>query len=179
MRWQRNHHTCHKVCSNSALVYRDYVCVCVCVAGPNVCRSTEQQKGMGMVPKRAVNVMSCQIARFLQLTQSSIVPIGYHVQRKVCVTPLSFPPTLFPSPFSLTFPPLFFPLPLPLPLPQSLNSLCLIPPSPLVISTVICSQTRQEESQHSQLINGARETTERLTQLYINWWREIFVRHKY
>jgi coronin-7 len=50
--------------------------------GPSVYRGTEQQKGMGMVPKRAVNVMSCQIARFLQLTQSSIIPIGYHVQRK-------------------------------------------------------------------------------------------------
>ncbi|CAI8048909.1 Coronin-7 [Geodia barretti] len=51
--------------------------------GPNVYRGAEQQKGMGMVPKRAVNVMSCQIARFLQLTQNSIIPVGYHVQRKV------------------------------------------------------------------------------------------------
>ncbi|CAI8054249.1 Coronin-7 [Geodia barretti] len=50
--------------------------------GPNVYRGAEQQKGMGMVPKRAVNVMSCQIARFLQLTQNSIIPVGYHVQRK-------------------------------------------------------------------------------------------------
>ena len=46
-------------------------------------RGADQQKGMGMVPKRAVNVMSCQIARFLQLTQSAIIPVGYHVQRKV------------------------------------------------------------------------------------------------
>ena len=52
-------------------------------AGPNVYRGVEQQKGMGMVPKRAVNMMSCQIARFLQLTQSAIIPVGYHVQRKV------------------------------------------------------------------------------------------------
>ena len=36
-----------------------------------------------MVPKRAVDVMSCQIVRFLQLTQSSIIPVAYHVQRKV------------------------------------------------------------------------------------------------
>jgi coronin-7 len=50
--------------------------------GPNVYRGADQQKGMGMVPKRAVNVMSCQIARFLQLTQSAIIPVGYHVQRK-------------------------------------------------------------------------------------------------
>jgi coronin-7 len=47
-----------------------------------VYRGVEQQKGVGMVPKRAVNVMSCQVARFLQLTQSAIIPIGYHVQRK-------------------------------------------------------------------------------------------------
>ena len=51
--------------------------------GPNVYRGAEQQKGMGMVPKRAVNIMSCQIARFLQLTQNAIIPVGYHVQRKV------------------------------------------------------------------------------------------------
>ena len=36
-----------------------------------------------MVPKRAVDVKSCQIVRFLQLTQSSIIPVAYHVQRKV------------------------------------------------------------------------------------------------
>ena len=46
-------------------------------------RGVEQQKGMMMVPKRAVDVMSCQIACFLQLTQNAIIPIGYHVQRKV------------------------------------------------------------------------------------------------
>ena len=46
-------------------------------------RSSTQHKGMCMVPKRAVDVMSCQIVRLLQLTQSAIVPIGYHVQRKV------------------------------------------------------------------------------------------------
>ena len=36
-----------------------------------------------MVPKRAVEVMSCQIARLLQLTQHSVIPVAYHVQRKV------------------------------------------------------------------------------------------------
>ena len=56
-------------------------------------RGREQQKGMGMVPKRAVDVMSCQIARFMQLTQNSIIPISYHVQRKV-----TLPPSLPPSP---------------------------------------------------------------------------------
>ena len=42
-----------------------------------------QQKGLCMVPKRAVDVMSCQIARFMLLSQNSIVPVGFHVQRKV------------------------------------------------------------------------------------------------
>lgn len=36
-----------------------------------------------MVPKRALNVMTCEIVRLLQLTQSAVVPISYHVQRKV------------------------------------------------------------------------------------------------
>lgn len=51
--------------------------------GGHVFRSATQHKGMCMVPKRAMDVMSCQIVRLLQLTQSAIVPIGYHVQRKV------------------------------------------------------------------------------------------------
>jgi len=36
-----------------------------------------------MVPKQALVVMGCEIARLLQLTQNSIVPISYAVQRKV------------------------------------------------------------------------------------------------
>ena len=51
--------------------------------GPAVYHGNAQQKGMGMVPKRAVEVMSCQIARLLQLTQHSVIPVAYHVQRKV------------------------------------------------------------------------------------------------
>jgi len=51
--------------------------------GGHVYRGSTQHKGMCMVPKRAVDVMSCQIVRLLQLTQSAVVPIGYHVQRKV------------------------------------------------------------------------------------------------
>lgn len=53
------------------------------VQGGHVYRGSTQHKGMCMVPKRAVDVMSCQIVRLLQLTQSAVVPIGYHVQRKV------------------------------------------------------------------------------------------------
>ena len=79
-------------------------------AGPDVYRGREQQKGMGMVPKRAVDVMSCQIARFMQLTQNSIIPISYHVQRKVTLPPslLSLPPSLH-LPLSPSLPPLLPP----------------------------------------------------------------------
>ena len=51
--------------------------------GPHVYRSPVAHKGMAMVPKRAVDVMAGQVVRLLQLTQNAIVPIGYHVQRKV------------------------------------------------------------------------------------------------
>lgn len=37
-----------------------------------------------MVPKLALDVMSCEVMRVLQLTDSCIVPISYHVPRKVC-----------------------------------------------------------------------------------------------
>lgn len=36
-----------------------------------------------MVPKCITDVMSCEIVRLLQLTQNAIIPISYHVQRKV------------------------------------------------------------------------------------------------
>ena len=36
-----------------------------------------------MVPKRALNVLSCEVTRLLQLTQNAIIPISYHIQRKV------------------------------------------------------------------------------------------------
>ena len=52
-------------------------------AGPHLYRGSTQHKGMAMVPKQALVVMSCEIARLLQLTKNSIVPISYVVQRKV------------------------------------------------------------------------------------------------
>jgi len=66
-------------------------CACTCmpiniyslIAGPNLYRGTLQQKGMAMVPKRALVVMGCEIARLLQLTQNAIVPISFCIQRKV------------------------------------------------------------------------------------------------
>ena len=36
-----------------------------------------------MVPKLALDVLSCEVMRVLQLTDSFIVPINYHVPRKV------------------------------------------------------------------------------------------------
>ena len=53
------------------------------LTGPHLYRGSTQNKGMAMVPKQALVVMGCEIARLLQLTQNSIVPISYVVQRKV------------------------------------------------------------------------------------------------
>lgn len=36
-----------------------------------------------MIPKRAVDVMSCEINRLLVLSQNAIVPVAFHVQKKV------------------------------------------------------------------------------------------------
>ena len=43
----------------------------------------EQHKGMAIVPKFAVDVMSCEVVRILQLTKSSVVPLSYCVPRRV------------------------------------------------------------------------------------------------
>lgn len=43
----------------------------------------EQHKGMCSVPKLALNVMTCEVVRLLQLTKSSVVPLSYCVPRKV------------------------------------------------------------------------------------------------
>ena len=53
---------------------------------PNGYRGTIQQKGLTMVPKRAVNVMAGEIDRLLVLTQNAIIPVGFHVQRRVSKT---------------------------------------------------------------------------------------------
>ena len=42
-----------------------------------------QHKGVAMVPKRALDVMSCEVNRLLQLSKNSIIPIPYVVPRKV------------------------------------------------------------------------------------------------
>lgn len=40
-------------------------------------------KGVGMVPKRALNVMEGEVDRLLLLTKHAIIPIPYIVPRKV------------------------------------------------------------------------------------------------
>ncbi|ETO31192.1 Coronin [Reticulomyxa filosa] len=45
-------------------------------------RSTVSQKGGGWVPKKAMDVWKCEVARFLKLTESSVIPISFIVPRK-------------------------------------------------------------------------------------------------
>ena len=47
-------------------------------------RVTEQIKGATLIPKLALNVMSCEVLRLMVLTKSSIMPLSYQVPRKVC-----------------------------------------------------------------------------------------------
>lgn len=45
-------------------------------------RSSTSCKGMAMVPKRAMNVMGCEIARMLKLTSRSVEPLSFIIPRK-------------------------------------------------------------------------------------------------
>ena len=58
--------------------------MCVLI-GPNSYSGKEQIKGICSIPKRAVNVMDCEVARLLVLSQSAIIPLSFVVQRKVRV----------------------------------------------------------------------------------------------
>lgn len=49
------------------------------------CLTDTSTRGVAMVPKLALDVMSCEVMRVLQLTDSCIVPISYQVPRKVCI----------------------------------------------------------------------------------------------
>ena len=40
-------------------------------------------RGVALVPRRALAVMGCEVLRVLQLSDTAIVPISYHVPRKV------------------------------------------------------------------------------------------------
>ncbi|KAM3597362.1 uncharacterized protein V6R79_003588 [Siganus canaliculatus] len=46
------------------------------------CRTDTSTRGVAMVPKLALDVMSCEVMRVLQLTDDCIVPISYQVPRK-------------------------------------------------------------------------------------------------
>lgn len=45
-------------------------------------KSNVSAKGMAMVPKRALNVMSCETARLMKLTTNSVEPLSFFVPRK-------------------------------------------------------------------------------------------------
>lgn len=47
------------------------------------CITDISTRGVAMVPKLGLDVMSCEVMRVLQLTDSCIVPISYQVPRKV------------------------------------------------------------------------------------------------
>lgn len=40
-------------------------------------------RGAALVPRRALAVMSCEVLRVLQLSDTAIIPISHHVPRKV------------------------------------------------------------------------------------------------
>uniref|UniRef100_A0A7N6AKW8 Coronin n=1 Tax=Anabas testudineus TaxID=64144 RepID=A0A7N6AKW8_ANATE len=48
----------------------------------NHCLTDTSTRGVAVVPKLALDVMSCEVMRVLQLTDSCIVPISYQVPRK-------------------------------------------------------------------------------------------------
>lgn len=47
------------------------------------CRTEGSTRGLGAVPRLALDVMACEVLRVLQLTDSALVPISYVVPRKV------------------------------------------------------------------------------------------------
>lgn len=53
------------------------------LAAVSHCLVDSSTRGVAMVPKRALDVMSCEVMRLLQLTDSCIVPVSYQVPRKV------------------------------------------------------------------------------------------------
>uniref|UniRef100_A0A672HVV8 Coronin n=1 Tax=Salarias fasciatus TaxID=181472 RepID=A0A672HVV8_SALFA len=53
-----------------------------CAVPPSVATAEGSTRGVAMLPKMALDVMSCEVVRLLQLTDSCIVPISYQVPRK-------------------------------------------------------------------------------------------------
>eukprot|EP00057_Strongylocentrotus_purpuratus_P024756 XP_011679230.1 PREDICTED: LOW QUALITY PROTEIN: coronin-7 [Strongylocentrotus purpuratus] len=56
--------------------------------------SDQQQKGICLVPKKVLDVMSCEVGRLLQLTKQGIIPLKVEVPR---TSHLNFYPELFPE----------------------------------------------------------------------------------
>ena len=50
-------------------------------------KSSDPQRGMCFLPRRALEVTECEIARAYKVTASGIEPIGFIVPRKVGLTP--------------------------------------------------------------------------------------------
>lgn len=84
----------HKVNPDDVLpVCSDSFCLLVCDLSIYLffnlsvshCLTETSTRGVTLVPKMALDVMSCEVIRMLQLTDSCIVPISYQVPRKVCV----------------------------------------------------------------------------------------------
>jgi len=45
-------------------------------------RDTEPQKGGCFVPKRAMRVFNCEVARYMKVTRDSVIPVSFRVPRK-------------------------------------------------------------------------------------------------
>lgn len=45
-------------------------------------RDTEPQKGGCFVPKRAMRVMDCEVARYMKVTRNNVIPVSFRVPRK-------------------------------------------------------------------------------------------------
>ena len=46
-------------------------------------KSSEPQRGMGYLPKRAVNTAEVEVARLFKLHSNAVEPISFRVPRKV------------------------------------------------------------------------------------------------
>ncbi|XP_043945267.1 coronin-7-like [Protopterus annectens] len=62
-------------------------CIEVCASPPSLSQVNQilmegKTRGIGLIPKPAIDVMSCEVLRALQLTDTFIVPISYEVPRK-------------------------------------------------------------------------------------------------
>lgn len=62
-------------------------CLEVCASPPSLSQVNQilmegRTRGIGLIPKQAIDVMSCEVLRALQLSDSFIVPISYEVPRK-------------------------------------------------------------------------------------------------